>query len=296
MKDLLHPRHRAALARFVGENTPAKVLLAFDYDGVLAPVVRDPHGAFMHRTTRRLLQRVGELYPVAVVSGRSWRDVDRFVGSTIPLVVGNHGFELGRPVAVPERVLRRVRGWRRRLEEALAGVPGIHFEDKRSTLAIHYGLSRTWRAAERAVYEAANQLDGTRLIPGKRVLNVLPHDFPSKGDAVRALLARLGCDAALYAGDDVTDEDAFAVGAPLVFGVHVGRGPSLAPWRIRDQRDIDVLLARLIELGEVAGAARSDLAARRQAPTRARAPGATPPARPADGRPRARGAAKGRRP
>jgi trehalose 6-phosphate phosphatase len=294
MKDLLHPRHRAALARLVGEHTPARVLLAFDYDGVLAPVVRDPRGAFMRQTTRRLLRRVGELYPVAVVSGRAWRDVDRFVGSTIPLVVGNHGFELGRPVAVPERVLRRVRGWRRRLEGALAGVPGIHFEDKRSTLAIHYGLSRTWRAAERAVYEAANQLEGTRIIPGKKVLNVLPHDFPSKGDAVRALLARLGCDAALYAGDDVTDEDAFAVGAPLVFGVHVGGGPSLAPWRIRDQRDIDLLLTRLIALGEAAGPARSELTAPRHAATRARAPGATAPARRADGRPRARRGGKGR--
>ena len=142
------------------------------------------------------------------------------------------------------------------------------------------------------MYEAANQLEGTRIIPGKKVLNVLPHDFPSKGDAVRALLARLGCDAALYAGDDVTDEDAFAVGAPLVFGVHVGGGPSLAPWRIRDQRDIDVLLTRLIALGEAAARA---IGARRLATRpRARAPGATAPARRADGRPRARRGGEGR--
>ncbi|WP_242340174.1 trehalose-phosphatase [Anaeromyxobacter sp. SG66] len=263
MKDLLHPRHRAALARFVGEHTPAKVLLAFDYDGVLAPVVRDPHGARMDRTTRRLLQRLGRSYPVAVVSGRAWRDVARFVGPAVPLVVGNHGFELGRPIAVPERVLRSVRGWRRRLEVALAGVPGIHFEDKRSTLAIHYGLARTWRASERAVYEAANQLEGTRLIPGKKVLNVLPHDFPSKGDAVRALVTRLGCTAALYAGDDVTDEDAFAVGPPLVFGVHVGGGPSLAPWRIREQRGVPELLELLVRLGSVRAAGEASGAAPR---------------------------------
>jgi trehalose 6-phosphate phosphatase len=285
MKDLLHPRHRAALARFVDENTPARVLLAFDYDGVLAPVVRDPHGARMRPATQRLLRRLAELYPVAVVSGRAWRDVQGFVGDAVSLVVGNHGFELGEPVAVPERVLRRVRGWRRRLEAALDGVPGIHFEDKRSTLAIHYGLARTWRVSKRAVYEAANQLEGTRLIAGKKVLNVLPHDFPSKGDAVRALLARLGCDAALYAGDDVTDEDAFAVGAPLVFGVHVGPGQSLAPWRIREQREVDVLLARLVALAEAAppGVER--------APRRLPAGGAARPR----GDDRARAGARGRR-
>ncbi len=248
MKDLRKPRHRAALERFVGAGSPgpARVLLAFDYDGVLAPLIREPGGAEMRPETRALLRRLDRLYPVAVVSGRAWKDVAAFVGDLGPTIVGNHGFELGRPVPVPARVLRTVRGWRRRLERALAGVPGLHFEDKRSTLAIHYGLSRGWRAAERSVYEAANQLEGTRLIPGKKVLNVLPHDFPSKGDAVRTLVARLGCEGAVYLGDDVTDEDAFAVGPPLVFGIHVGKGPSLAPWRLRSQADVDEVMELLV--------------------------------------------------
>src|SRR5512135_3114790 len=243
MKDVLHRRHRAALARFLGEEArPSKVLLAFDYDGVLAPLVKDPPGARMRPRTRALLARLEALYPVAVISGRAWRDVAAFLGGLSPTIVGNHGFELGHPAPVPRGTLRKVRGWRRRLDRALAGVEGVHLEDKRSTLAVHYGLSRGWRSAERRVYEAANQLEGTRLIPGKKVLNVLPHDFPSKGDAVRTLVARLRCEGAVYVGDDVTDEDAFAIGPPLVFGVHVGKGPSLAPWRLRTQEDVDRLL------------------------------------------------------
>ena len=101
-----------------------------------------------------------------------------------------------------------------------------------------------------AVYAAANRLEGTRLIPGKKVLNVLPRDFPNKGDAIRSLLARLGLGAALYLGDDVTDEDAFRLGSPLVLGVHVGAGPSLAPWRLSSQLEVDELLARLVALRE----------------------------------------------
>jgi trehalose 6-phosphate phosphatase len=266
MKDLLHRRHRAALARFLGAGAadPAKVLLAFDYDGVLAPLVRVPSGARMRPRTRRLLARLARHYPVAVVSGRAWHDVAGFLGGLSPTIVGNHGFELGHPAPVPAAIVRAVRGWRRRLEGALAGVEGVHFEDKRSTLAVHYGLSPRWRRAERAVYEAANQLEGTRLIPGKKVLNVLPHDFPSKGDAVRTLVARLGCEAALYVGDDVTDEDAFAVGAPLVFGVHVGKGPSLAPWRLRAQADVDALLERLAAVRERPGRRAGGRAARRR--------------------------------
>lgn len=269
MKDVLHRRHRTALTRFLsppagrspsprGHRRPAgrAVLLAFDYDGVLAPLVKEPSGAHMRPRTRELLAELARRYPVAVVSGRAWKDVAAFVDGLVPTIVGNHGFELGHPTQVPASVLRRVRTWRRRLERELEGVAGVHFEDKRSTLAVHYGLSRAWRRAERAVYEAANQLEGTRLIPGKKVLNVLPHDFPSKGDAVRSLVAKLGCEGAVYVGDDVTDEDAFAVGAPLVFGVHVGKGPSLAPWRLAEQADVDAFMKLLLRFADGADVGR----------------------------------------
>jgi trehalose 6-phosphate phosphatase len=232
MRDILHPSHRGILERFTGAGAPNPVLLAFDYDGVLAPLVRDPEGAPMRASTRRLLVRLARVYPVAAVSGRSWTHTRRLTEGVAPYVVGNHGFELLHARPVPAEVLRRVRGWRRQLEAALEGLPGIHFEDKRSTLAVHYGLARTWRRSERAAFAAANQLAGTRLVPGKRVLNILPRQFPNKGDAIRALLARLKLGAALYLGDDVTDEDAFAVGPPLVLGVHVGPGRSLAPWSL----------------------------------------------------------------
>jgi trehalose 6-phosphate phosphatase len=227
---------------------PNPVLLAFDYDGVLAPVVIDPAGRRMRRRTRDLLARLERSYPVAAVSGRSWTHTRQLTEGVVPHVVGNHGFELLHARRVPASVLRRVRGWRRQLEAELEGVPGIYFEDKRSTLAIHYGLARTWRHAEQAAYAAANQLSGTRLVAGKKVLNILPRLFPNKGDALRALLARLELGAALYLGDDVTDEDAFAVGEPLVLGVHVGPGRSLAPWRLASQERVDELLALLLSL------------------------------------------------
>ena len=227
MRDILHPSHRAVLAHFVGQGP---VLLAFDYDGVLAPLLRQPGGSPMRRSTRALLTQAARRYPLAVVSGRAWKDTRRLSEGVAPHVVGNHGFELLHAVPVPRPVLQAVRGWHRALAAELAGVPGLHFEPKRSTLAIHYGLSPAWGRAEKAVYAAANRLEGTRLIPGKKVLNVLPAAFPNKGDAVRTLLARLGLQAALYCGDDVTDEDVFRLGPPMVLGVHFGPAPSLAPW------------------------------------------------------------------
>ena len=245
MKDLLLPRHRAVLERLARSRT----LVAFDYDGVLAPIVRDPAGARMPRATRRLLARLAQAWPVAVVSGRAYVDTLRLSEGVAPHVVGNHGYELLRARRVPGGVVAQVAGWRAALERDLAPVRGWFIEDKRSTLAVHYGLERRWRTAEAAVYRAAAQLEGARLVNGKKVLNVLPAAFPNKGDAVVALLARLKLDVALYLGDDVTDEDAFAIGPPRVVGVRVGRGRrSAASWRIASQRQVDELLEVLIAL------------------------------------------------
>jgi trehalose 6-phosphate phosphatase len=240
----LAPRHAPELERLAQGRT----LLAFDYDGVLAPLhVEDPGGAPMRPATRRALRRVARAWPVAVVSGRAWKDTLRLSEGIAPVVVGNHGYELGHAKPVPRKVLAMVQDWKSALAAELDGVP-VYFEDKRSTLAVHYGLERRWRAVERAVHAAAGRLRGARLVHGKKVLNVIPADFPDKGDAVVALLRKLRLDVAVYVGDDVTDEDAFRVGPPRVFGVHVGAGATLAPWRLRTQEDVDALLRRLAEL------------------------------------------------
>lgn len=239
----LAARHRGELERLAAGET----LLAFDYDGVLAPLERDPHGAAMSASTRKLLREVSARWPVAVVSGRAYVDTLRLSHGIAPIVVGNHGFELGHAKPVPRTVLATVQRWRRALEEALDGEP-VYFEDKRSTLAVHYGLERRWRRIEQAVVAAAGRLEGARLVHGKKVLNVIPAGFPNKGDAIVSLLGKLHLDRALFVGDDVTDEDAFGVGAPRVVGVRVGPGPTLAPFRLPDQRAVDALLSRLAGL------------------------------------------------
>ena len=126
------------------------------------------------------------------------------------------------------------------------GVPGWHVEHKRSTLSIHYGMGKDWRRVERAVRAAGRALPGARLLPGKKVLNVIPSSFPTKGDAVRRLLARFRLDVALFLGDDRTDEDVFRMGEPSVVGVRVGPGrDARRGGGLRSQEDVDEVLERL---------------------------------------------------
>src|SRR5581483_12084952 len=77
MRHILAERHQPTLAGFASSN----VLLGFDYDGTLAPIVADPAAARMRPSTRRLLASVARRYPSVVISGRARRDLVRRVGA-----------------------------------------------------------------------------------------------------------------------------------------------------------------------------------------------------------------------
>jgi trehalose 6-phosphate phosphatase len=89
-----------------------------------------------------------------------------------------------------------------------------------------------------------------RLLEGKQVLNVLPRGAPHKGLALERVKRRLGLEAAVYVGDDDTDEDVFALARPgELLGIRVRRrAGSAADCYIRTQVEIDLLLRRLLEL------------------------------------------------
>jgi trehalose 6-phosphate phosphatase len=67
--------------------------------------------------------------------------------------------------------------------------------------------------------------------------------------ALEAERQRLRCDAALYVGDDETDEDVFALRDRGWLGIRVGRkAGSRARYYVRDQAQVDALLEALIRL------------------------------------------------
>ncbi len=236
---------RVALRQFAWSN----VLLAFDYDGTLAPIVRHPERAKMRASTRRLLREIARQYPCVVISGRARPDASRRLrGVGVLEVIGNHGTE---PWQVSRRALRAVREWKPLLERRLAPLQGVTVEDKAYSLAIHYRRSREKTNARQAIRRAAAALSGARLIDGKQVVNVLPPGAPHKGMALEKARERFGCDTALYVGDDETDEDVFALDQPgRLLTVRVGhRVDSLAQYYLRRQAEIDGMLRVLRQVG-----------------------------------------------
>jgi trehalose 6-phosphate phosphatase len=230
----------------IDEVARARTLLAFDFDGTLAPIVEDRAQASMRGETRALLRATALLYPCAVISGRIRSDVaSRVSDVTLAAVVGCHGAEPG--FGPLDRSLeRRVASWRGELERALGECDGIDIEDKKFSIALHYRRARSWPDAERCALSVAARLDGAVVFGGHAVVNVLPKDAPTKGDAIRELCNRLGARIAMYVGDDRTDEEAFrseVVGIPIRVG---GEGDSFAEYGLADQRQIDDLLRSLI--------------------------------------------------
>jgi DNA-binding MarR family transcriptional regulator len=115
-------------------------------------------------------------------------------------------------------------------------------------VAIHYRKSREKKRVLAAIRQVAARLGDVRVVHGKQVVNLLPPGAPDKGTALEALRGRLGCDTALYVGDDTTDEDVFAMGEPgRLLSIRVGRSAkSQAAFFLEDQRELDALLELLL--------------------------------------------------
>ena len=233
-------------APVIDEIARGRTLLAFDFDGTLAPLVEGRAEASMRSETRALLRAAALLYPCAVISGRTRSDVAaRLSGVPLVAVVGCHGAEAGFG-PLDRSLLARVASWRGELERALKDDEGIELEDKRFSIALHYRGARSWADAERRAFAAAGALQGAVVFGGHAVVNVLPDHAPTKGDAIRQLCERLGARGAVYVGDDRTDEEAFRSEA-VAISIRVGGEPdSSAAYWLPEQRQVDDLLRALV--------------------------------------------------
>jgi len=244
------------------------LVLLLDVDGTLAPIVAQPMLARVPDATRRviasLVTRPGVI--VILVSGRAAHDARRVVGVERVWTVGNHGAEVIDPngdTAVDPEVSRYAEAMARTaqtLEPLVAAITGVILENKTWTLSVHY------RAADdrvvprlRGVVDGVAAQHGLLVTEGKKVLEIRPPVAVDKGTAISRLVRDLGGfsnnASVLFAGDDVTDEDAFRFlreKHPLAVTVHIGDGvDTAAEFTFQDTDRLRALLERLArEAGE----------------------------------------------
>lgn len=198
---------------------PERAAILTDVDGTLAPIAARPEGAAVPAAATRALERLAERYGlVGCVSGRRAEEARRLVGFDRLTYAGNHGLELLLPGDQTPRLDPSLRGRERDAAEFVAGLgaaalteTGLRLEDKGPIQALHWRGAPDEPAAEARAEEIAAAAARAGLEPrrGRKVLELRPPGGGGKDAAVAALLSGSGIKAAVYAGDDRTDLDAF---------------------------------------------------------------------------------------
>jgi trehalose 6-phosphate phosphatase len=229
---------------------PARSALFFDVDGTLAPIVERAQDAQVPKDTSLLLARLSRRYAsVACISGRGAADVRRLVGVGGIEYSGLHGAELlepntSRPQVLPEFAAHtpEVQRFVRERDSAELRALRVRIEDKGPIMTFHWRGAPDEEAARARVREIAEEAEAEGLWThwGRKVVEIRPPVQIGKGRAVRDLLARKPVRAALYAGDDATDVDAFEALAEVEHPVRVGVRSDEGPPEIVERADLVV--------------------------------------------------------
>ena len=236
------------------------LLIALDFDGVLAPLVADPPSARMLAESRRHLGALVHQQGVrlALISGRSLDDLRR-VADPPPgsMLVGSHGAEFSDPIggaAVSAEMDADAENLLARVTDELHAIAGTHegvwVEIKPTSAVLHTRRAEPGPAASatEAALKVANW-PGVQLTRGHEVVELSVIEV-TKGTALAALREALGVDAVLYAGDDVTDENAFDV-MDVDSGdvsIRVGEGSTLARHRLDGPEQVATMLGLLVDM------------------------------------------------
>lgn len=256
----LFQRHTTLRARVKQTIAHAKrVFLFLDFDGTLAPIRKKPSLAMLPAATEVILRRLAKRpnVVVCIVTGRSQADIKEKIRMSNIHWITNHGFEIsiGRSHWIHQGALQArpvLVEISRKLKRELSVVQGVHIENKRYTLTVHYRNVR--KQSVPVVKETTEGLlrpyeAKFKITRGKKVFEVRP-DVPwNKGRAVDRVLKLLRAgkmSLVVYVGDDRTDEDAFKLlhgrGLTVLVG---GRRQSAARYRVQNPSAVAVFLKAL---------------------------------------------------
>jgi trehalose-phosphatase len=187
--------------------TGGSTLLAFDFDGTLAPIRDNPATVELDRRAAALLAETTHMegVVVAIVSGRDADDLTVRVHTPGAYLIASHGLEIRAPGGL---LVRDVAPLSVELDSDLGheiAASGLRLEAKKHAVALHWrgvpyeaiapvvDMFRQWaRDAQLDVIEGRCVVEARR--PGG-----------GKEEALRWLARAVGAGRVVYAGDDITD-------------------------------------------------------------------------------------------
>jgi trehalose 6-phosphate phosphatase len=217
----------------------ANAAFFIDFDGTLVAIAPKPHLVKVEPRVRQLLQALHDRYDgaVAIVTGRPLEEVDTFLAPLDLPIAAEHG-SVRRDAAgglhEDDSAGVAVKAIVDHLGPVARSNPGLLLERKKTSVALHYRERPDLEAVCAAAAEdVALQLPQVVVLPGKMVFELRPKGI-DKGTAVHAFLGEAPFRGRMpvYAGDDVTDEHAFAVVNDLGgVSIKIGAGETMARYR-----------------------------------------------------------------
>jgi trehalose 6-phosphate phosphatase len=205
--------------------------LFLDIDGTIIDIAPTPEAVVVPESLKLSLTRLCEELggALALVSGRTLSAIDELFAPMKFTAAGAHGAELRfDPRGAVERRAIPLTATEKAVFADLSKLDSrLRIEDKLYTLAVHYRAVPELESKIIAeVRERAQKLrEDLRVLCGKYVVEVKTPGF-NKGTAIQHIMEHppFAGRRPIFFGDDITDEDGFAVLPPLSgVGISVGR-------------------------------------------------------------------------
>ncbi|MEU4016021.1 trehalose-phosphatase [Microbacterium sp. NPDC028030] len=237
-----------------------RLVVALDFDGTASPLVPEPMAARALPEVTAQVERLAALPDtvVAYVSGRSMHDlrvITEHTDDSAIALAGSHGVQYWFPGEGDTDAGGQAEEDGTREELWAAAKPiidryeGAEFEPKTFGMGVH--TRRADPETEERVFAEIDALVRERFPHWRRRAGHRVLEFSSRAEgkdaAMRALRQRFDATGILFAGDDVTDEDAMRVLGAGDLGVRVGPGESAATLRVDSPQQIAALLEALAD-------------------------------------------------
>lgn len=208
---------QSTLHQLLRDKSPASWLLMLDVDGTLLDIANNPFVVNVPMALKETLMRLHDITCGAffLISGRSIEDLDILFEPLRLNMVGQHGAEIriGGRVRYygPKTLKKHANELTDQCQNIAAEFPGVMIEPKPLSVAVHY---RRIPDSENEIRKRLSEIlknygDEWEIMPGKMVFEIKPWNF-SKSRTVKDLIkmSRFRGRKPVYAGDDITDEDA----------------------------------------------------------------------------------------
>ena len=230
-----------------------RLLVCLDFDGTLAELNPDPYAVHIHPAAEAAIRRLAALpdTEVAILTGRHIDGIKKVLPADLPVtLVGSHGAEPG--PALAEEDLAYLDSIEDQLNHL--ATDGAYVEVKPFQRVLHVAQVHD-RDIAATILAAANAID-TQGRPKTQGHNVVEFSAVEITKGTWLSEYKQGFDRTIFAGDDDTDEHAFAVLDATDLGIKVGTKPSRATRRVPNVAALAQLLTQLADEREAWSATR----------------------------------------